>query len=329
MQTRTLGRTGLHSSALGFGAMVLVPGMYGAVDEDQGERVIRHALDRGVTMVDTSDFYGADGANERLVGRAMADRRDGVLVATKWGYTTPDDPQGTRLATNWENELWANGRPERARERAQGSLERLGVEVIDLYYLHVPDPSVPIEETVGAMAELVREGLVRHLGLSNVTAQQLRRADAVHPIAALQYEWSLWARGIEEEHVPAARELGIGIVPWSPLGAGFLTGQAQLAGEGEDFRRNNPRFTGANLQANRDRFAPLQELARELGLSGAQLALAWLLHQAGDVVPIPGTRNPEHVDANLAAVDVRLTPEQLARIDELVPRGLAAGASLL
>ncbi len=329
MQNRTLGSSGLRTSALGFGAMVLVPGMYGDVDAAQGERVIRHALDRGVSMIDTSDVYGADGANERLVGQAIAGRRDEAVVATKFGYTTPDDPHATRLATNWANELFANGRPERVRPAAEVSLARLGVDAIDLYYLHVPDPATPIEETVGAMAELVQAGLVRHLGLSNVTAEQLRAAHAVHPIAALQYEWSLWARGVEAEHVPACRELGVGIVPWSPLGSGFLTGQARLGSEGADFRHNNPRFQGANLAANRDRFAPLQELADELGLSGAQLALAWLLHQGDDVVPIPGTRNPDHLDANLEAADVVLRAEQLERIDALVPRDLAVGASLL
>jgi aryl-alcohol dehydrogenase-like predicted oxidoreductase len=252
-----------------------------------------------------------------------------VVVATKFGYTTPDDPHATRLAHDWSHELWVNGRPERVPAAAQASLERLGVDAIDLLYLHVPDPSVAIEETVGAMAELVRAGLVRHLGVSNVSADLLRRAHAVHPVAALQYEWSLWARGIEEEILPTARQLGVGVVPWSPLGAGFLTGQATVGGEGEDFRRNNPRFSGANLATNRDRFAPLQELATQLGISGAQLALAWLLHQGPDVVPIPGTRNPDHLDANLRATEVELGPAELSRIDELVPRGLAAGATLV
>jgi aryl-alcohol dehydrogenase-like predicted oxidoreductase len=179
------------------------------------------------------------------------------------------------------------------------------------------------------MAELVRAGLVRHLGVSNVSADLLRRAHAVHPLAALQYEWSLWARGVEEEILPAARELGVGVVPWSPLGSGFLTGQVRVGGEGEDFRRNNPRFSGANFAANRDRFAPLHELAAELGIGGAQLVLAWLLHQGPDVVPIPGTRNPDHLDANVRATEVELGPDELRRIDELVPRGLAAGATLL
>jgi aryl-alcohol dehydrogenase-like predicted oxidoreductase len=329
METRQLGSTGLETSALGFGAMALVSGMYGAVAEGEGERVIRHALDRGVTLIDTADAYGPDGHNERLVGRALTGRRHEAVVATKFGYTAPDDPHATRLEHNWSHELWANCRPERVRSAAEGSLARLGVEAIDLYYLHVPDPAVAIEDTVGAMADLVEAGLVRHIGVSNLSADLLRRARAVHPIAALQYEWSLWARDIEVELLPAARELGIGIVPWSPLGSGFLTGEARVGAEGADFRRNNPRFSGDNLRANRDRFAPLGELAGELGITPAQLALAWLLHQGPDVVPIPGTRNPAHLDANVAATEVALTPEDLGRIDALVPRGLAAGAALL
>lgn len=325
METRTL-TTGLEAGAVGYGAMVLI-GLYGEVDEDRGLAVLRHALDRGVTLVDTADAYGVDGSNERLVGRAISDRRDEVVVATKWGIAPPRPP-AHRVEASYANEIWIDARPERAREAAEASLRRLGVEAIDLWYLHFPDPGVPIEETVGAMAELVAEGKVRRLGLSNATGTELRRAQAVHSIAAVQAEYSLWTRTAERELLPMARELGVGFVAWGPLGNGFLAGSADRLGEG-DFRHNAPRFQDGNLRRNIDRFLPFRALADELAITPAQLALAWLLHQGDDIVPIPGSRSADHVDSNIESVDVRLSSEVLERIEELAPADLAAGAALI
>ncbi|HEY6891745.1 MAG TPA: aldo/keto reductase [Solirubrobacter sp.] len=324
MQTRNL--NGLTTSAIGFGAMVLVDGMYGHVDEERSLATLHHAIDAGATLIDTADAYAA-GANEHLVGKAIAGRRDDVQLATKWGIVFEG---GRPIKHAHAQEIRVDGRPERAREAAEASLKRLGVDVIDLWYLHFPDPEVPVQETVGAMAELVREGKVRHLGLSNVTAEQVIAAHQVHPLAAVQGEYSLWTREPERELLPVLNELRIGFVPWSPLGAGFLAGSADHIGKaGEDFRANHPRFAPQNLAANRDRFAPLRELAREREITPAQLALAWLLHQADDLVPIPGTRTPGHLDENLAAADVTLDAGTLARIEELAPAGAAAGAALL
>jgi aryl-alcohol dehydrogenase-like predicted oxidoreductase len=324
MQTRMLGS--LETSAIGYGAMVLI-GLYGAVDEQQGVDVINRALDLGVRMVDTADAYGVEGANETLVGRAIRGRRDQVEVATKWGIVAPGN-HANRVGATYENEIWIDARPARARAAAEASIRRLGVDAIDLWYLHFPDPGRPIEEAVGAMAELVARGHVRHLGLSNVTAEQLRRAYAVHPIAAVQVEYSLWTRDAESELLPVARELDIGIVAWGPLGNGFLA-QPITSLEDGDFRHNAPRFRRENLDRNLDRFAPLRELADELGITPAQLALAWLLHQGDDVVPIPGTRSPAHLESNVAAADITLDDETLARIEEATPAGLAAGPALL
>jgi aryl-alcohol dehydrogenase-like predicted oxidoreductase len=325
MEQRKLGQE-LEVSALGYGAMVLI-GLYGGVDEERAVGALTHAIDRGVTMIDTADAYGPDGSNERVVGRAIAGRRDGVAVATKWGIAAPG-ATAHRVDATFANEIWIDARPERAREAAEASLHRLGIDVIDLWYLHFPDPGVAIEESVGAMAELVREGKVRHLGVSNVSAEQLRHAHSVHPISAVQVEWSLWTRDPERELVPLARELGIGIVPWGPLGNGFLTGTVLELGEG-DFRHNAPRFQRKNLRRNADRFAPLRTLAEELAITPAQLALAWLLHQGEDVVPIPGSRSAGHIDENLEAAEIRLSQETLERIDQLVPAGAAAGEPLL
>jgi aryl-alcohol dehydrogenase-like predicted oxidoreductase len=330
MKTRTLGRDGLTTSAIGYGAMVLVHGMYGANDDERSLGTLRHAVDAGATFIDTSDAYGADGHNERLVGRAVAGRRDEVQLATKWGIVSGPGEHAHRVDATYDNEIWIDARPERARAAAEASLRRLGVEAIDLWYLHFPDPGVPIEETVGAMAGLVGDGLVRHLGLSNATAEQVIAAHQVHPIAAVQSEYSFWTRDPERELLPVLRELGIGFVAWSPLGSGFFAGTADRIGAaGEDFRTNAPRFRPHNLAANRDRYAPLRDLAGELALTPAQLALAWLLAQGEDVVPIPGTRNCDHLDENLAAADVTLDAVTLARIDELAPAGAAAGPSLL
>jgi aryl-alcohol dehydrogenase-like predicted oxidoreductase len=325
MEQRKIGQE-LEVSALGYGAMVLI-GLYGEVDEEKAVGALTHALDRGVTMIDTADAYGADGSNERLVGRAIAGRRNSVVIATKWGISVPG-PTAHQVDATYANEIWIDARPEQARDAAEASLRRLRVDAIDLWYLHFPDPGVPIEETVGAMAELVREGKVRHLGVSNVSADQLRQAHAVHPISAVQVEWSLWTRDPERELVPLARDLGVGIVAWGPLGNGFLTGTVKELGE-DDFRHNAPRFQRENLRRNADRFAPLRALAEKLAITPAQLALAWLLHQGDDVVPIPGSRSAAHIDENLEAAEIRLSGEVLERIDELFPAGTAAGEPLL
>jgi len=328
MQQRRLGQNGPEVSAIGYGAMVLVHGMYGDVEDERSVATVRHALDAGITLIDTSDAYGEDGHNERLVGRAIAGRRDGVVVATKFGYALSPDEPGTTVEVNWDVRPRVNGRPEWVGRKLDGSLGRLGVEHVDLWYLHFPDPEVPIEETVGAMAEAVEAGKARHLGLCNVTADQLRRAHAVHPIAAVQNEYSLWTRDAEAEVLPACRELGVGFVPWAPLGSGFLSGQVGSV-SGDDFRSRHPRFRAENLRRNVDRFAPLRGIAEDLGITPAQLALAWLLHGGEEIVPIPGTRNPEHIDSNVAATEVRLSEEDLRRINEAAPAGLAAGAALL
>jgi len=326
MDRRSLGREGLQVSALGYGAMVL-EGYYGAVDEAQAVRTIRHALNVGVTLVDTADAYGG-GHNEGLVGQAIVGRRGDVVVATKFGIVFNPAEAGTPLPTGWGFSLTINGRPQYAKQALEASLRRLGVEVIDLWYLHYPDPAVPIEETVGAMAAAVRAGKVRYLGLSNVTAELVRRAQGVHPISAVQNEYSLWRREDERRLFPTLRALGVGYVPWSPLGGGFLTGTVREL-EASDFRNRNPRFSQENLGANRDRFAPLADLARSMGITPAQLALAWVLHQGEDFAPIPGTRRPERIDENVAAAGIRLGQDLLARIDALAPAGLAAGRPML
>jgi aryl-alcohol dehydrogenase-like predicted oxidoreductase len=324
--TRQLGKDGPHVSAIGYGAMVL-EGYYGAADEAAGIDTVRHALDVGVTFLDTADAYG-NGHNETLIGRAVAGRRDQAVLATKFGIVFDPAEVGTEYPTGWGFSLRVNGRPDYARRALDASLKRLGVSHIDLWYLHYPDPATPIEETVRAMAALVTAGKVRHLGLSNVTADQVRRAHAVHPIAAVQYEYSLWRREVEATLRPTLRELGIGLVPWSPLGSGFLTGKVTDLPAG-DFRRNNPKYAGENLKANADRFAPLLGFAARLGVTPAQLALAWLLHQGPDVVPIPGTRKKERIDENAAAARVKLDRAALEEIDRLAPPGLATGQTLV
>lgn len=326
MQHRNLGNNGPLVSAIGYGAMVLVHGMYGKVEDTQSVKTIHHAIDSGINFIDTADAYG-NGHNEQLVGQAIKDRRDKVVLATKFGIVFDPEETSTPLTTNW-NVLPINGRPEYVRKAIDGSLSRLGVDYVDLWYAHFPDPSTPIEDTVAAMAESVQAGKVKYLGLSNVTAEQLRRANAVHPITAVQYEYSLWSRDVETDLLPTIRELGVGFVPWAPLGSGFLTGTVKSV-EKDDFRNFNPRYQGENLQANQDRFSPIREMAEELNVTPAQLALAWLLHQDKHIVPIPGSRNPVHIDSNATAADISLTPEQLKKLDSLAPRGFATGKSLL
>jgi aryl-alcohol dehydrogenase-like predicted oxidoreductase len=314
--TRSLGRSGLTVSALGLGCMGMSD-FYGPRDDEQSTATIHRALDLGVTFLDTSDAYGPF-TNERLVGHAIKGRRDDVTVATKFGIErSADDPRRRAI----------RGDAAYVRQACDASLGRLGIETIDLYYVHRTDPKIPIEETVGAMSELVTQGKVRYLGLSEVAADTLRRACAVHPIAALQSEWSLWSRDLEAEMVPLARELGVGIVPYSPLGRGFLTGQITSVDDfaPDDFRRSNPRFMGDNFAKNLDLVGQVRKLAAEKGATAGQLALAWVLTQGDDVVPIPGTRRVHYLEENVGALDVNLTAYDLATIDSTFPVDVAAG----
>jgi aryl-alcohol dehydrogenase-like predicted oxidoreductase len=310
MQTRTLGRSGLTVSALGLGCMGMSE-FYGAGDDDESIAVIHRAIELGANFLDTADVYGPH-TNERLVGRAIADRRDQVVLATKFG--------SVRDLAN-PSYRGVNGRPEYVKQACDASLQRLGVDHIDLYYQHRVDTDTPIEETVGAMAELVQAGKVRHLGLSEAAPETLRRANAMHQITALQTEYSLWAREPDEEILPTCRELGIGFVAYAPLGRGFLTGQITSVDDlaENDFRRGDPRFQGENLQHNLDLVAKVQELAAAKGVSPAQLALAWVLAQGDDIVSIPGTKRRERLEENLGALDVQLSADELAQIDGAVP----------
>ncbi|WP_067835826.1 aldo/keto reductase [Nocardia lijiangensis] len=315
-------------SAVGFGAMVLSPGMYGAVDDDRGLAALRHAFDQGATLVDSSDGYGVDGHNEQLIGRAVRGRRDEIIIATKFGFRIPEGAAAHKFPVGFAfGELAVNAEPRYVRGYAEQSLRNLGTDVIDLYYPHFPDPDVPIEETAGAVGELVADGLVRYLGLSNVTAEQLRRAHAAHPVQAVQAEWSMW-RPVDPELLATARELGVGVVAWSPLGAGFLTGTVDRVGD-DDFRANLPRFDAANLAANNDSYAALQGIATELDISRSQLALAWLLHQDPHVVPIPGSRTPAHIEDNLFAANIGLHADTLRRIEQILDGVEVVGATLL
>jgi aryl-alcohol dehydrogenase-like predicted oxidoreductase len=289
---------------------------YAGRDEAQAIDTIHRALDLGIDFLDTADMYGPF-RNEELVGRAIADRRDEVIVATKFGNVR--SPDGAFLGIN--------GKPEYVRSACEGSLRRLGVDHIDLYYQHRVDPNTPIEDTVGAMAELVRDGKVRYLGLSEAAPDTIRRAHRVHPITALQTEYSLWSRDPEDEILPTVRELGIGFVAYSPLGRGFLTGRFRSIDDlpADDYRRNSPRFQGENFQKNLDLVKHIENVARQKGCTPSQLALAWLLARGQDIVPIPGTKRVKYLEENVGALDVQLTAEDLARIDAIAPRGAAAG----
>lgn len=314
MRHRTLGKSSLSVSAIGLGCMSM-SGVYGRGDDAESVAVVHRALDLGVSFIDSSDMYGW-GHNEELLARALKGRRAQVVLATKFGnLRKPDGTPGV------------NGRPEYVPQACDASLKRLGVEVIDLYYQHRVDTAVPIEETVGAMAALVKAGKVRYLGLSEAAPATIRRAHAVHPISALQTEYSLWAREPEAEILPTVRELEIGFVAYSPLGRGFLTGRIKSAADlaPDDFRRRAPRFREENLRVNRAIVERIEALAREKRVTPAQLALAWVLSKGGDIVPIPGTKRRTYLDQNVSATEIRLSVAEIARLDEAAPPGTTAG----
>jgi len=315
METRKLGSQGLEVSALGLGCMGMSE-FYGTTDEDEAIATIHRAIELGVTFLDTADMYGPF-TNEELVGKAIAGRRDEFVIATKFGNMRGEHGEF----------LGINGSAEYVRSACEGSLRRLGVETIDLYYQHRVDQATPIEETVGAMAELVQEGKVRHLGLSEAAPGTIRRGHAVHPISALQTEYSLWSRDPEAEILPTVRELGIGFVAYAPLGRGFLTGAIRSVDELDerDFRRRGPRFQEENLQHNLELVSVVEALAAEKGAKPSQIALAWVLSRGDDIVPIPGTKRRSYLEENAAAAKIELTPAELERLEQAFPAGAAAG----